>query len=197
MQKYNTAITRMIFWTQTDLVALFYNSSVVSNGLWDVKSRSLCRYFNPSHQPLLLSSAWWSMNPHPLYTPGRWTIWLRFSPHTPPWCAHTVTSAWMTVPGLFLEWASILPSIVSSNLSSSVLAPLSPRAHSTLHWHPWRQWSYSLSLFACLISKETVNSLRERWSLHTWVPSDQQGLSKCFLHSWMKPAFWDFTGVLA
>lgn len=68
--------------------------------VWDVKSRSLCRYFNPSHQPLLLSSAWWSMNPHPLYIPGRWTIWLRFSPHTPPWCAHTVTSAWNDCPWL-------------------------------------------------------------------------------------------------
>lgn len=122
MQKYklaDTAITRMIFWTQTDLVALFYNSSVVSNGLWDVKSRSLCRYFNPSHQPLLLSSAWWSMNPHPLYLPGRWTVWLRFSPHTPPWCAHTVTSAWNDCPWL-VPWMGFYSSF-NSQLQSLLL----------------------------------------------------------------------------
>ena len=179
MQKFklaDTAITGIIFWTQTGFVLLFYNSSLVSNGPWNIKSKSLCRYFSLSHQPvaqLVQPGDTW-ISTHCTFQEGERLDWGSF--HT---CHNGVHTFWllpgMTV-GLFLEWASILPSAAVS--PPPVWAPLLPRVHSTLHWSPWRRWwSYTLSLVTCLMSRETVNSLRERWNLRIWAPSNEQVFS--------------------
>lgn len=185
MQKFilpDTAITR---WSCEHKLILL-PSSVVSSGPWDTKSKSFCRYLNPSVS--LLFSLVIHESPPTLHSNQVNYLIEVLNTHTSTTCiGHYFRLEWVSsacsLSGLLFCLQHSIP---------PVWAPLLPSARSTLHWLPQRY--RSLSLFVSLVSRETVNSLREAQSLHLWVPSHQE-LNKCFQHSRMKSAFWDSTGV--
>lgn len=135
---------QMIFWTQTDLVALF------SGFQWPMgyKVQILLQVFKPFSLVIHESPS--------TFHPNQVNYLIEV--------LNTHTSTTCTDRYFCLEWVSLACS--SSGLSfflqhsiPSVWAPLLLSAHSTLHWPPRRH--RSLSLFASLVSRETVNSLRE------------------------------------
>lgn len=139
-----------------DLVVLFYNSSVLSKGPWDIKSKSLCRYLKPSCQPIVQFRLVMHESPPTLHSSQGNCLIEVLPTHTAPWPADAITSAWDDCPQLVPCMGSY------SSFDSQLQSLLFPSpALSTLYWPPWGQWSYALSLGACLLPKETVNSLRE------------------------------------